>query len=329
MLFSQSNVLTLSAAAVLCVGPAFADPLPSWNDGDAKSKIVAFVESVTDPASDSFVPQQDRIATFDNDGTLWSEQPLYFQGIYALDVVKKKAAADPSILTSDPLKAANSGDLAGVMAGGMEGLVQILDVSHSGMTVDAFKADAHEWMTTATHPTTGLHYADMTFQPMLELLTYLRDEGFTTYIVSGGGVDFIRAISDEAYNIPAPQVVGSEGATKYEEVDGKMVLMKHGGVSFVDDKEGKPVGISRHIGKRPIFVGGNSDGDFAMMEYAFAGEGPHFALFVHHTDAEREFAYDREGHIGVLDRGLDEAADRGWLVVDMAKDWSRVFSAGE
>jgi hypothetical protein len=217
-----------------------------------------------------------------------------------------------------------------VMAGGMDGLVEIIDVSHSGLTVEDFEADAHEWLTTATHPTRGLTYAEMTFQPMLELLRYLRDEDFTTYIVSGGGVDFIRAISDEAYGIPPWQVVGSEGTTSYAVTDGTPTLMKEGGApSFIDDKEGKPVGIIRHIGRRPIFAAGNSDGDFAMIEWTTAGDGSSFGMFVHHTDAEREWAYDREGHIGVLDRGLDEAEGRGWVIVDMAQDWARVYPSGE
>lgn len=324
-MFSPGNSVLAAAFAVVAL-PAFADPLPSWNEGEAKAKIISFVESVTDPESDDFVPEADRIATFDNDGTLWSEQPLYFQGLYALDVLKKKSAADPAILSSEPLKAASAGDMAGIMAGGMEGLLEIVNVSHSGMSVDAFQSDAREWLTTAKHPTSGLTYAQMTFQPMVELLSYLRDKGFDTYIVSGGGVHFLRAFAEDAYGIPPEQVVGTEGETKYEEIDGKMVLMKHGGVSFIDDKEGKPVGIDRHIGKRPIFVAGNSDGDFAMLEYATSGTGPAFGLIVHHTDAEREFAYDREGHIGVLDRGLDEAADRGWLLVDMARDWSRIYT---
>jgi hypothetical protein len=319
---------TLAAAALIAMpAVALADPLPSWNDTDAKAAIIEFVESVTDPASDTFVPEDDRIAVFDNDGTLWSEQPLYFQVLYALDVLRGKAETDPSILTSDVLTAAAEGNMEGMMAGGMEGLVEILDVSHSGLTVDDFKASAHEWLTTATHPTSGLTYAQMTYQPMLELLSYLRDQDFATYIVSGGGIDFIRAISGQAYGIPPWQVVGSEGTTVYEVTDGTPSLMKQGGVpSFIDDKEGKPVGITRFIGQRPIFAGGNSDGDFQMLEYTTAGDGPSFGMLIHHTDAEREFAYDREGHIGVLNQGLDEAEARGWLVVDMAEDWEQVWA---
>jgi hypothetical protein len=318
---------TLAAVALIALpSVAFADPLPSWNDGDAKAAIIEFVESVTEEDADTFVPQDDRIAVFDNDGTLWSEQPVYFQGLYALDILREKAAADPSILTSDVLTAANEGDMEGMMAGGMDGLVEILNVSHADITPDDFKASAHEWLTTATHPTSGLTYAGMTYQPMLELLSYLRDEDFQTYIVSGGGIDFIRAISDEAYGIPPAQVVGSEGNTTYAvSDDGTPTITKDGGISFIDDKEGKPVGIMRHIGQRPILAADNSDGDFAMLEWTTAGDGPRFGMLVHHTDGTREFAYDREGHIGVLDRGLDEAGERGWLLVDMANDWARVW----
>ena len=305
---------------------ALADPLPSWNPTGPEAAIIGFVSRVTDPASEDFVPEEQRIAVFDNDGTLWSEQPMYFQGLYALQRLREKAKADPSILTSDPLKAAAAGDMKGVMAGGQAGLVEILDVSHAGMTVDDFKADAHRWLTTEKHPTSGLTYAQMTFQPMLELLVYLRDNGFRTYIVSGGGADFMRSVAREAYGIPTWQVVGSEGSTKYEiAADGTISLMKTGGISFIDDTVGKPVGIERHIGQRPIFAAGNSDGDFQMLEWTTSGDGPRFGLIVHHTDAKREFAYDRDSPFGKLARGLDEAAARGWTVVDMANDWSRVW----
>ncbi|HSA80724.1 MAG TPA: HAD family hydrolase [Geminicoccaceae bacterium] len=315
----------MTLAVIVAPAAALADPLPSWNDTDAKAAIIEFVEGVTDPSSERFVPEDDRIAVFDNDGTLWSEQPLYFQALYALDVLREKAKADPSILTSDVLRAAAEGDMQGMMAGGMEGLVEVVNVSHSGITVEDFKADAHEWLTTEKHPTSGLAYAGMTYQPMLELLSYLRDEDFTTYIVSGGGIDFIRAIAEEAYGIPPAQVVGSEGTTTYVVTDGTPTLMKEGGISFLDDKAGKPVGIMRHIGQRPIFAAGNSDGDFQMLEWTTAGDGPRFGMLIHHTDAEREFAYDREGHIGVLNQGLDEAAARGWVVVSMKDDWQTVF----
>lgn len=314
--------LIASVAALFCIASFLAaDPLPSWAETDSKAVIVAFVDSVTDPTSPDYVTASDRIAVFDNDGTLWAEQPVYFQLIYALDRLKQKADADPSILTSDILKAAAEGDMDTVAAGGNDALLEILAISHSGMSVGAFQDDVRAWFDTARHPTTGMRYDRMIYQPMLELLRYLRDEGFQTWIVSGGGVHFIRAFAEEAYNIPPEQVVGSAGPTEY--VDGD--VMKLPGVDFVDDKEGKPVGIDSRIGKRPIIAGGNSDGDFAMLEYTTGGEGPRLGILVHHTDADREFAYDREGHIGVLNRGLDEGPDRGWVIVDMADDWKQVW----
>jgi len=319
------RTLVLAAATLALPAFAVADPLPSWADGETRSAIIDFVEAVTDSDADSFVPPAERIAVFDNDGTLWAEQPLYFQLLYALDVLREKAAADPSILTSDALRAANDGDIEALMAGGHEGLIEVINVSHADITVEQFNADAHAWLTSQTHPTSGLTYSQMTYQPMLELLRYLRDEGFKTYIVSGGGIDFVRAIAQDAYGIPPWQVVGSQGALSYSADSGTPTLTKDGGVSFIDDKAGKPVGIMRHIGQRPIFAGGNSDGDFEMLEWTTAGDGPRFGLLIHHTDGEREFAYDREGGIGVLDRGLDEADARGWHLVDMAADWRRIY----
>jgi phosphoglycolate phosphatase-like HAD superfamily hydrolase len=317
--------MSIAVAAAVLPLAALADPLPSWNDTANKAAIIAFVDDVTDPGSEGFVPEDDRIAVFDNDGTLWAEQPVYFQLLYALDVLREKAAADPSILTSDVLQAAAEGDMTGMMANGIDGLVEVIDVSHAGIRVEDFQADAYEWLTTTTHPENGRIYADMLYQPMLELLRYLRDEDFTTYIVSGGGIDFVRAIAEEAYGIPPAQVVGSQGNTAYAVTDGTPMLMKEGGISFVDDKEGKPVGIARHIGERPILAFGNSDGDFAMLEWTTAGEGRRLGLLVHHDDVEREWAYDREGPIGKLDRGLDEAAERGWVIVSMQNDWQRVW----
>ena len=312
-------------STLLAMAPAslvLADPLPSWEDTGAKEAIIAFVEEVTDPASEQYVTPNDRIATFDNDGTLWAEQPVYFQLIYALDRLRERAEADPSILSTDTLKAAAAGDIAAIAEGGTEALLEIVAVSHAGMSVSDFQADVRDWLDTARHPVTGMRYDDMLYQPMLELLRYLRDEGFQTWIVSGGGIHFIRAFAAEAYNIPPEQVIGSTGPTEY--VDG--TVMKLPGIDFVDDKEGKPVGIDSRIGKRPIFVGGNSDGDFQMLEYATGGDGPSLGIIVHHTDDEREFAYDRQGHIGVLNRGLDEGPDRGWIIVDMAKDWRRIWA---
>jgi hypothetical protein len=315
----------LASLAVAAATPLAADPLPSWNDTDAKTAIIGFVERVTDPASDDYVTPSDRIAVFDNDGTLWAEQPVYFQFFFALDRLGQLAAADPSILTSDTLKAAAEGNLEAALAGGEEALLEIVTVSHSGLSVDEFEAAVSGWLDTARHPVTGRAYDEMTYQPMLELLTYLRDEDFATYIVSGGGIHFMRAFAEEVYGIPPENVIGSAGKTSYQVIDGVPTILKDPGIAFIDDKEGKPVGIDTHIGKRPIFVGGNSDGDFQMLEWATAGEGPRFGMIVHHTDAEREWAYDRDSHVGRLARGLDEGPGRGWLIVDMAEDWQTVW----
>jgi len=311
----------LACALLLASAPLRADPLPSWADGVSKTAILTFVETVTDPASPDYVTPADRIAVFDNDGTLWAEQPLYFQLIYALERLQARAEDDPSILTSDVLKAAAAGDIETVAAGGKEGLLEILAVSHAGMSVEAFQEDVRAWLDTARHPQTGLRYDRMLYQPMLELLRYLRDEGFQTWIVSGGGVHFIRAFAQDAYNIPPQQVLGSAGPTEYQEGS----IIKQPGIVFLDDKEGKPIGIDSRIGKVPIFAAGNSDGDFEMLEYTTGNPGPRFGLLVHHTDAAREFAYDREGHIGVLNRGLDEGPARGWVIVDMAQDWEQIW----
>ncbi|MDG1677569.1 MAG: HAD family hydrolase [Tateyamaria sp.] len=307
--------LSMFASAIL------ADPLPSWSETDTKQAIINFVERVTDPTSPDYVTAEDRVAVFDNDGTLWSEQPVYFQLAYALYSLEKKAASDPSILTSDTLRAAASGDVETVIASGSEGLLEVIAVSHSGMTVNNFQDDVVNWLENARHSTTGKRYTDMVYQPMQELLRYLRDEGFQTYIVSGGGVDFMRAFSKEAYNIPNQQVIGSTGPAEYSNGE----IIKLAGDVFLNDKEGKPLGISSRIGKRPIFASGNSDGDFAMLEYTTAGPGPSFGMLLHHTDGEREFAYDREGHIGVLNKGLDESGERGWVIIDMASDWKQVW----
>lgn len=321
--------LTTLSFAAAAAAMAVADPLPSWNNTDAKARIIAFVDTVTDPSSDDYVTPSDRIAVFDNDGTLWAEQPVYFQFLYALDTLKSMAAADPSILSSDVLKAAAADDIDTVMAAGEEGLLEVITVSHSGMSVDDFEASVAAWLETAQHPATGMAYGDMTYQPMVELLVYLRDQGFETFIVSGGGIHFIRALAEDAYGIPNQNVIGSIAESSYEMIDGVPTIMKAPGIAFIDDKAGKPVGIDRHIGKRPILAGGNSDGDFEMLEWTTAGDGPRLGLIVHHTDAAREFAYDRDSHIGKLDRGLDEGPDKEWIIIDMADDWSRVWSHTE
>ncbi len=314
------------ALALLCT-PALADPLPSWRDTETKAAIVGFVEAVTDPGSPDYVTQSDRIAVFDNDGTLWAEQPVYFQLLYAIDRLQAAAEADPSVLTNDTRRAAAGGDLAGALAGGEEGLIDLLAVSHAGLSVEAFQTDVAGWLESAVHPQTGQPFQAMVYQPMLELLRYLRDEGFQTWIVSGGGVHFIRAFAADAYGIPPWQVVGSAAPTAFEMVEGAPTLLKQPGIRFIDDKAGKPVGIDAQIGQRPIFAGGNSDGDFEMLDYVTAGDGPRFGLIVHHTDAEREFAYDRDSHVGQLVRGLDEGPGKGWVIVDMAADWDRIWPA--
>jgi len=317
---------TLPLAVATCAflaAPLAADPLPSWADTDAKARIVDFVEGVTDPSSPDYVTPSARIAVFDNDGTLWAEQPVYFQLLYAIDRLREAAEADPAILTSDVLTAAAEGDMEGMMEGGAEGLLEVLAVSHAGVSVEEFQADVADWLDTATHPQTGKAYDEMLYQPMLELLRYLRDEGFETWIVSGGGIHFIRAFAAEAYGIPPAQVVGSGTPVTYDE--GAVAVLKEPGIQFVDDKAGKPVGIDTHIGQRPILAFGNSDGDFQMIEYVTAGEGPSLGAILHHTDAEREFAYDRGSHVGGLERGLDEGPGRGWLIVDMAEDWEQVW----
>lgn len=318
-----------SAALILLSGAAQADPLPSWNDTATKDAIIAFVEGVTTPGSADFLPVADRIAVFDNDGTLWAEQPMYFQGFFALDAVRAKAEADPSILTTDVLKAAAAGDLETVVAGGTAALAEVMMASHADVTAAAFNASVADWAATAIHPQTGLRFADMTYQPMTELLRYLRDEGFSTWIVTGGGSHFVRAFAQDAYGIPPEQVVGSLGGSEYRVIDGVGQIWKLPELDFNDDKGGKPVGIDRNIGRRPILAFGNSDGDFEMLEYTTTGPGPSLGLILHHTDAPREWAYDRESHVGKLNRGLDEAATKGWIMVDMAVDWSRIYTGGK
>lgn len=324
----RSLLTGLTVAATLGTA-AFADPLPSWNDTPSRDRIVSFVDSVTTPGSDSYVTPADRVAVFDNDGTLWSEQPVYFQLIFAMDRIAELADKDPSILTSDALKAAANGDAKGVLAGGKEALIEVLLTSHSAQTTDEFTDAVSRWLDTAKHPTTGMAYDAMTYQPMVELLRYLRDEGFATYIVSGGGVHFMRAFAQEAYGIPPEQILGTSTETEYTVVDGVPTIMKLPSIAFIDDKEGKPINIDRVIGKRPIFAAGNSDGDFQMLQWSTAGDGPRFGMLVHHTDGDREFAYDRDSHVGKLVNGLDKGPDMGWLIVDMAKDWARVYTGSK
>ena len=322
----------IAFAVLICVGftpPALHadDPLPSWNDSAPKQAIIAFVESVTREDSPNFVPPEERIATFDNDGCLWSEQPYYFQLAFALDRVKALAPNHPEWKEKQPFKGVLEGDLKAVMAGGKQSLVEIIAVTHAGMTSEEFQAIASEWINTAKHPKTGRLYREMIYQPQLELLSYLRANGFKTFIVSGGGIEFMRPWTEQTYGIPPEQVVGSSVKTKFEMRDGKPVIVRLPEIHFIDDKEGKPVGINSHIGRRPIFAAGNSDGDLQMLQYTTIGRKPSFGLIIHHTDAEREWAYDRDSHIGRLDKALDEAKQRGWTVVDMKHDWKVIYPA--
>ena len=303
-----------------------ADPLPSWNEGNSKEAIIAFVTMTTKEGSSDFIPVADRIACFDNDGTLWSEQPMYFQLAFAIDQVKAMAAQHPEWKTTQPFQAVLEGDMKTVMAGGEKALLQIVAVTHAGMTTEVFEQTVKEWMATATHPITKKHYNEMIYQPMVELLNYLRANGYKTFIVSGGGVDFMRPWVEQAYGIPPDQVVGSSAKVKYEVVDGTPVLIKLPELNFNDDKDGKPVGIHQYIGKRPVFAAGNSDGDYQMLQWTSIATGyPRFGLIVHHTDAEREWAYDRQSHIGKLEKGLDDATKYNWLIVDMKSDWAEIY----
>jgi hypothetical protein len=301
------------------------DPLPSWNEGNTKSSIIDFVTKTTQEGSTDFIVPADRIACFDNDGTLWQEQPLYFQFAFALDRVRALAPEHPEWKTEQPFKAVLEGDMKTVMAGGKQALMQLMATTHAGMTTDEFEQFAKDWINTAKHPKTGLLYKDMVYQPMLELLTYLRAHGYKTFIVSGGGVDFMRAWTEEVYGIPKDQVVGSSVIVKYEVRDGKGVLIKLPELNFNDDKEGKPVGIHQYIGKRPVFTAGNSDGDYAMLQYTSTGSGPRFGMIIHHTDSIREVAYDRKSPIGHLEKALDDAKTYQWVIVNMKDDWKEVY----
>jgi 2'-5' RNA ligase len=302
-----------------------ADPLPSWTDGMARRSIIEFVAKVATSGSPDFVPERERIATFDNDGTLWAEQPMYFQLLFALDRVKALAPQHPEWKEQEPFASLLKGDTQGALAGGEKAIVEILMVTHAGMTTEEFEQIVRDWFATARHPTTGRPYTEMVYQPMLELLAYLRANGFKTFIVSGGGIEFMRVFAEQVYGVPPEQVVGSSIKTKFELRDGKPVLIRLPDVDFIDDKAGKPVGINAHIGRRPIAAFGNSDGDLQMLQWTAGGPGARFCLFVHHTDAEREWAYDRKSHIGQLDKGLDEARTRGWTVVNMKNDWKQVY----
>ncbi|HQR12603.1 MAG TPA: HAD family hydrolase [Casimicrobiaceae bacterium] len=304
-----------------------ADPLPSWNDSASKANIVAFVDKVTRPGSADFVPPAERIAVFDNDGTLWAEQPMYFQAFFVFDRVKALAPNHPEWKTKEPFASVLRGDVKGALKGGEHALIEMAMATHAGMTTAEFEQIVSDWIATARHPETGKRFTEMTYQPMLEVLAYLRANGFKTFIVSGGGIEFMRPWTERVYGVPPEQVIGSSIKTRFEMRDGQPVLMRLPQMDFIDDKAGKPVGINSHIGRRPIAAFGNSDGDLQMLQWTTAGKGVRLGVLIHHTDAEREYAYDRSSSIGRLDKALDMAGPQGWTVVDMKNDWKTIYRA--
>lgn len=299
--------------------------LASWNDVPSKQNIISFVEEVTNEASPNFIDVEDRIATFDNDGNLWAEQPYYFQLRFAIDMIQKMALEHPEWKDDEVFQAAINNDIEAILHSGEEGLIKILMTSHTGNTAEEFQADVTEWINTAKHPKTGKLYKEMVYQPMLEVLDYLRANDFKLFIVSGGGIDFMRAFADQVYNIPKDQIIGSTIETDFVITEDGPRIIRLPELNFNDDKKGKAIAINRHIGRIPVFASGNSDGDLQMMQYTDSRKGKRFMLYLHHTDAEREWAYDRDSHIGRLDKGLDEAQEKGWTVIDMKKDWKVIY----
>jgi phosphoglycolate phosphatase-like HAD superfamily hydrolase len=320
-------VLSASLRSTPAVAQAQRDPLPSWNEGATKASILDFVARVTTQGGPNFVPVEQRIATFDNDGTLWVEQPMYIQLAFALDRVKVMAPMHPEWKTKQPFAAVLDGDLKALAASGEKGLVEIIAVTHAGMTTAEFEKISSDWLANTRDHRFKRPYTELVYQPMLELLAYLRASGFKTFIASGGGIEFMRPWTERIYGIPPEQVIGSSIKTRFEMRDTIPVLFRLAEINFVDDKAGKPIGINEHIGRRPIAAFGNSDGDLEMLQWTTLGAsgGARFGLIVHHTDAEREYAYDRQSHFGKLDKALDAAAVNNWTVVDMKKDWKRIF----
>ena len=334
----QRHFIKIMLLFVFCAASVMAsqavDPLPSWNEGKTKSAIIAFVRDVTDMKSPDFVPLPERIATFDNDGTLWSEQPMYAELFFVLSQIKSMVKDHPEWKNIEPYKSALAGDVKGIMASGKEKVVEMLVASHANMTADEFRMQVDQWLSTAKNPEKGMLFTQMTFQPMVELMAYLRAHGFRVYIVSGGGVDFMRVFTERLYGIAPEQVVGSTADAAFEMRNGVPTIVKKPKLLLVDDKTGKPVGIYRYIGRKPIFAAGNSDGDIQMLEYTtISSEGKNakgrLGVFVHHTDGLREFAYDRKAAFGKLDKGLDEAPARGWLLIDMKNDWKQIYPSAK
>lgn len=326
LLAGCSTAAATAAFPQMSAVAASGDPLPSWNDSGPKRAVIDFVDRVTREGGPDFVAPPERIAVFDNDGTLWAEQPIYFQAVFALDRLRTLAPEHPDWNEKQPFKGVLENAPGAAFASGEKGLLQIVAATHAGITTDAFDAAVAAWLKSARHPRFDRPYDGLVYQPMLELLDYLRSRGFKTFIVSGGGVEFMRVFAERAYGIPPEQVVGSSGVTRFKiDHDEKPVLVKEGKVEFIDDGPGKPSGINRFIGRRPVLAFGNSDGDLQMLQWTAAGAKPSFLGLVHHTDAAREYAYDRQSAVGRLDKALDEAARQGWSVVDMARDWKTVF----
>ena len=320
------NLLLVLLLAGAQPARAQSDPLPSWNDGAEKRAVVAFVNRVMKEGGPDFVPAAERVAVFDNDGTLWSEQPLYFQFQFALERVKALAPQHPEWKTRQPFKAVLDGDAKALAASGEKGLIELMLATYTGMTTEEFAGAVADWLKTARHPRFKRPYTDLVYQPMLELLAYLRANGFKTFIVSGGEVEFMRVFAERVYGIPPEQVVGMTFVTQFQAgANGRPALLREPKIEFIDDGPGKPVGINKFIGRRPVAAFGNSDGDLQMLQWTTAGTGPRLGLIVRHTDAEREWAYDRQSHIGRLDKALDEAAARGWVVVDMKQSWKVIY----
>ncbi len=311
--------LTQMALAAEC------DPLPSWNEGKSKAAIVDFVKAVTEQNGKSFVPEAERIATFDNDGTLWVEQPMYIQLLFAFDRLKAMAPQHPEWKDQEPYKSALAGDMKALFAGGDKSLATIMMSTHAGMSTSEFDQIVKTWFVTASDARFKRPFTQLAYQPMIELLSYLRKNNFKTYIVTGGGIEFVRSISESVYGIPPEQVIGSSIKTKFEDRDGNPIILRLAAIDFIDDKDGKPEAIEKFIGRRPIAAFGNSDGDLQMLQWTDAGVKKHLCLYVHHTDAVREYAYDRDSKVGRLDQGLDQAAQHGWTVVDMKNDWNKIF----
>ena len=314
-----------SKSKIETIAEVVTDPLPSWNEGKTKTSVIAYVTDVTNSKSNNFIPISDRIATFDNDGNLWSEQPAYFQLFFAIDRVKAMAKDHPEWKVEQPFKAVLENDMETLKHLGMKAIVEIVMTTHAGNTTEEFDAIVKDWVSTAKHPTKNVGYDKLVYQPMIELLQYLRANDFKTYIVSGGGVDFMRAIVTEVYGIPKEQIIGSRIKTEFDYNNGNPVIRRLPELEYIDDKEGKPLNIQKIIGKKPVFASGNSDGDLQMLQWAASNKNKSFMLYLHHTDAEREWAYDRDSHIGHLDKGLDQANKNGWTIIDMKKDWKIIY----